>query len=104
MRVELRRGLRLSELRAAYIRAKAHVPSVEVPSWLGLLWEKASLWRVIRLRQTRRDLARFWVGVAWRLRHGRVEALLRVDQLALNALREIRLAAGFLNALLTAGS
>jgi len=80
------------------------MPSIEVPSKLSLLREKVSVLRVSRLRQTRRDLAKFWIGVRWRLRHGRSEALLRVDQIALNALREIRLAAGFLIALAMAES
>lgn len=103
-RAGLHRGLRISELQAAYIRAKAHVPSIEVPSRLSLFWEKDPLFRVSRLRQTRRDLAKFWIGVGWHLRHGRIEVLLRLDRIALNTLREIRLASGFLIALATAGS
>lgn len=103
MRAGLRRSLRISEIRAAYVRAQARIPSIEVPSRLSLLWERVSLLRVSRLRQTRRDLTRFWVGVRWRLRHGRIKVLLRVDQIALNVFREIRLAAAFLSALATAG-
>jgi hypothetical protein len=37
----------------------------------------------------------------WRLRHGRIEGLLRLDQIAVNAYRELRLASGFLMALVT---
>jgi hypothetical protein len=37
----------------------------------------------------------------WRLRHRRVAALLRLDEIALNAYRELRLASGFLRALVT---
>ena len=61
-----------------------------------------SLWRVSRLRETRRDLAKFWISVRWQVGHGRIEALLRLDRIALNALREIRLASGFFIELVTA--
>jgi hypothetical protein len=104
MRAELRRRLRISELQAAYVRVKAQMPSIEVPSRLGLLREQASLLRVSPLCQTRRDLARFWIAVRQQLRHGRVWALLRLDRIALNALREVRLTAGFLAALMTGES
>jgi hypothetical protein len=104
MRAEFRRGLRISDLQTAYIRAKARMPSIEVPSRLSLLRERTSLLRVSCLRQTRRDLARFWIGVRRQLRQDRIGTVLRIDRLALNALREIRLAAGFLMALMTAGA
>jgi hypothetical protein len=103
MRAE-RRRLRISELQAAYVRAKAQIPSIDVPSRLSLFREQASLLRVSHLRQTRRDLARFWIAVRRQFRHGRFWTLLRVDRIALNALREIRLAAGFLTAMTTGGS
>jgi hypothetical protein len=67
-----------------------------------LLWESISLWRVSRLRETRGDLAKFWNSVRWQVGHGRIEALLRLDRIALNALREIRLASGFFIELVTA--
>jgi hypothetical protein len=102
MRAEVRRGLGISELQAAYMRARAHVPSIAVPSRFSLLWESVSLWRVSRLRETRRDLAKFWISVRWQVGHGRIEALLRLDRIALNALREIRLASGFFIELATA--
>ena len=102
IRAELQRGLRISELQSAYIRAKAHMPSIEVPSRLSLLWEKLALFRVSGLRQTRRDLAKFWMGMRWGLRHGRIQVLLRLDRIVLNALQEVRLASGFLIALVTA--
>ncbi len=101
MRRELRRGLRLGELQAAYVRVKAQWPSIQVPSRLRLAWERMSLWQVSRGRQTRRDLLRFWIGLRWHVRRGRIAALLRVDQIAWNALREFRLATGFLIAMMT---
>jgi len=103
IRAEFRRRLRISDLRAAYIRAKARMPSIEVPSRMSLYRERASLLRVSCVRQTRRDLARFWIGVRRQFRHGRIGTALRIDRLALHAMREIRLAASFLAALMTAG-
>jgi radical SAM superfamily enzyme YgiQ (UPF0313 family) len=104
MRAMLRRGPRTSELQAAYVRAKARMPSIEVPSRLRLFREQASLLRVSRLRRTRRDLARYWIAVRRQFRRGRIRTLLRIDRIALNAFREIRLAAGFLAALMTGES
>jgi radical SAM superfamily enzyme YgiQ (UPF0313 family) len=95
------RRLRISELRAAYLRAKAQMPSIKVPSRLRLLWEQVALFRASPLCDSRRDLTRFWIQMRWRLRHGRIEGLLRLDRIALNAYRELRLASGFLRALVT---
>jgi radical SAM superfamily enzyme YgiQ (UPF0313 family) len=100
LRAELGRRPRILEIQAAYARAMAHMPSAAVPSRLRLLWEQASLLRVNRLRQTRRDLATFWSDLRRRLRRGQIGALLRIDRITLNALREICLASGFLNALM----
>jgi hypothetical protein len=69
-----------------------------------LFREQASPLRVSRLRQTRRDLARFWIAVRRQFRHGQIRTVLRIDRIALNALREIRLAARFLAALMTGES
>jgi radical SAM superfamily enzyme YgiQ (UPF0313 family) len=104
MRTELRRGLRISDLQAAYIRAKARMPSIEVPSRLRLIRERASFLRVSSLRRTRRDLAKFWIRVRRQFRQHRIGTVLRIDRLALNALREVRLAGGFLIALMRAGA
>jgi hypothetical protein len=71
------------------------------PSRLSLLWEEVALFRASQLCDSRRDLARFWVRMWWRLRNGRVEGILRLDQIAVNAYRELRLASGFLTALVT---
>ena len=101
MRAELRRSLRISELQLAYARAKACMPSIQVPSRLSLLREKVSVWQVSHLRETRRDLARFWIRMRRAVRQRRLRVLLRVDSIALNAFREMRLAAGFLIAVAT---
>ena len=90
-----------SDLQAAYTRAKAWMPSIEVPSRLSLFRERASLLRVSGLRRTRRDLARFWIGVRRQLRQGQIGIVLWTGRIALNALRELRLAAGFVTALMT---
>jgi radical SAM superfamily enzyme YgiQ (UPF0313 family) len=97
----MRGGPRVSDLRMAYLRAKAQMPSIEVPSRLSLLWEQIGLFRKNQLCNSRRDLARFWIRIRWQARHGRLKGLLRLDQIALNAYRELRLASGFLVALVT---
>jgi hypothetical protein len=104
MRADVRGRLQISEIQAAYVRAKARMPSIEVPSRLSLFREQTSLFRVSRLRQTRRDLARFWIAVRRQFRQSQIGTLLRVDRIVLNALREVRLAIGFLTALMTGGS
>jgi radical SAM superfamily enzyme YgiQ (UPF0313 family) len=99
MRSDLGRGLRISELQAVYARAKLHMPSIEVPSRLSLLKDNLSLLRVNPLLHTRGDLTTFWASVHRCLSQRRIEAVLRLDRLVLNGLREIRLAVGFLLAL-----
>jgi radical SAM superfamily enzyme YgiQ (UPF0313 family) len=99
MRAELARSLRISELRTAYVRAKSAIPAIEVPSRLRLLEVKLSVLQASRLRETRSDLHGFWDRLRERLRKGRVDALLRLDRIALNALREVRITAGFFVAL-----
>lgn len=99
MREELTRSLRVSELRTAYLRAKSVFPGIEVPSRLRLLKTKLSVLQASRLRETRSDLHCYWDRLRARLRKGRVDALLRFDRIALNALREVRITAGFFVAL-----
>jgi hypothetical protein len=99
MREDLSRSLRVSELRTAYLRAKASIPGIEVPSRLRLLKAKLSVLQASRLRETRSDLHCYWDRLRERLRQGRVDALLRFDRIALNALREVRLTAAFFVAL-----
>jgi hypothetical protein len=101
MQAGLHRSLRLSELQTAYANVRASLPSVRVPSRFVLLRDRLSVRRAAYLRETRRDLALFWRSTLARLRRGRVDALLRLDRLALNALREVRLATGFVIALAT---
>jgi radical SAM superfamily enzyme YgiQ (UPF0313 family) len=101
MGVGLKRGLRIADLQAAYQRVKAQLPSLEVPSRVQLAWARISLWHVSQLRQTRLDLTRFWLRLRWRLRYRRTKVLTRPHEIAWNVLREFRLAAGFLLALLT---
>ncbi len=101
MRASLHRSLRISELQTAYERAKARVPSIEVPSRLSLMRKKLSVVQVSRLRETRDDLSNYWTNVRHRIRRGRLEVLFRIDRMALNLLREVRLTTGFLIALAT---
>jgi radical SAM superfamily enzyme YgiQ (UPF0313 family) len=97
MRVELRRGLKASDLQAAYASVKAHVPTIKVPSRLN----RASPLRVNPFRETRSDLAAYWKEIGRKVRCRRIGVLLQVGSIALNALREARLTAGFLIALTT---
>ena len=104
MQTELRRSLRISDIQTAYERAKADMPSIEVPSRLALLRAKISLSNASGLRDTRRDLLRFWISIRRQLRQGRPEVLLRVDRVVFNALREVHLTTAFIVALTTAGA
>ena len=52
----------------------------------------------------KRDLAKFWIAAGRQFRNGRIGILLQIDRIALNGLREIRLSAGFLTALITGQS
>jgi radical SAM superfamily enzyme YgiQ (UPF0313 family) len=104
MRPEDRRNPRIREIRAAYVRAKTRMPSIEVPSMLSVFREQASLLRVSRFRTTRRGEARFWLAIRRHFRNRQMGELLRIDRMALNGAREIRLAAGFLTALITGES
>jgi len=90
-----------TEKRVRDLRAKAQAPSIRVPSRVSLLWDQVALFRVSHLCNSRRDLSRFWIRMRWGLRHGRIKGLLRWDRIALNAYRELRLASGFLMALVT---
>lgn len=99
IRSGMRRRLRVTDLQAAYLRAKARMPSIQVPSRFHLLWEQIALFRASQPCDSRRDLARFWIRTRWLLRHRRIEGLLRLDQIALNGYRELRLVSGFLVAL-----
>ncbi len=100
IRSGMRRRLRVTDLRAAYLRAKGQMPSIKVPSRFSLWWEQVALFRASQICDSRRDLARFWIRTRWLPGHGRMEALLRrVDQIALNGYRELRLASAFLMAL-----
>jgi len=103
MRKELRRDLRIRELQLAYARAKSHMPSVEVPSRLRLVLEGSASFHASRLLGSRGELAQFWTDIRRRLREGRIEALLRVDRIVWNGVRESLLAVEFMSALISRG-
>jgi hypothetical protein len=100
-RAELRGCKRISDLQAACAHAQTGMRSVEAPSSLSPSRERASLLRVSRFRRTRRDLAKFWIALRRQVRRGHIGAALRVDRIALTALREFRLAITFLAAMMT---
>jgi hypothetical protein len=68
--------------------------------WLAMRGHGAPF-RMSQLCDSRRDLARFWVRTGWLLACWRIEALLRLDPIAVNAYRERRLASRFLMAPVT---
>jgi radical SAM superfamily enzyme YgiQ (UPF0313 family) len=49
--------------------------------------------------ESRSEFARYWQGLRDRVKRGRIDALLRVDRIALHALREARITVGFFVAL-----
>lgn len=99
MGAELRRRVRISDLRAAYLAVKAYAPAIKVPSRLRLLVQRTSLIQVSPFRQTRSDLAAYWRGIAQKARRGRIEVLFQAGTIALRAAQEARLMASFLTAL-----
>jgi hypothetical protein len=101
IREELRRSPRLAELQLAYARARSRFPNVHVPTRLQLAFERVASFRASQRWGSRMDLALFWMDLRRRLRKGRIEALWRMDRILINAVREARLAAEFLAALMT---
>jgi hypothetical protein len=86
-------------MRTAYERARAALPQIEVPSRLRILKDRLSVVRVSDFHRSRADLSNYWRSVRDRLKRGRIDVLLRLDRIVLNALREVRVAAGFFVAL-----
>ncbi len=82
--------LKPADLQAAYRRAKAHCPSLRVPSKLHLFWAKWSPLLVPGKVYTRRDLAAFWSTVRERW-HERRWVRIPVLQLPFNLLRDAQL-------------
>lgn len=99
MGAELRRRIRISDLRAAYFAAKAYAPSIQVPSRLRLLVQRTSVIRVSPFCQTRSDLAAYWRGLAEKAQRGRVELIFEAGAIALKVLQEAHLMTSFLIAL-----
>jgi radical SAM superfamily enzyme YgiQ (UPF0313 family) len=99
IRADWSRTIRISEMRTAYERARAALPQIEVPSRLRILKDRLSVVRVSDFHHSRADLSNYWRSVRDRLKRGRIDVLLRLDRIVLNALREVRVAAGFFVAL-----
>lgn len=100
MGAELRRRIRVCDLQAAYSAVKAYAPTVKIPSRLRLLVQRVSLTRVSPFRQTRTDLAAYWRELEQKARRGRIRLVLETGVIAVKALQEARLMAGFLIALI----
>jgi len=87
--------LKLSDLQAAYLRAKEHFPSLHVPSKVHLFWAKYSPLLVQNKVYTRADLQAFWTSVRqrWDDRHW---FRIPIHKVPLNLLRDLQLSVLFL--------
>jgi radical SAM superfamily enzyme YgiQ (UPF0313 family) len=87
--------LKLSDLQAAYLRAKEHFPSLHVPSKVHLFWAKWSPLLVQNKVYTRADLHAFWTNVRqrWDDQHW---FRIPIHKVPLNLLRDLQLSALFL--------
>jgi radical SAM superfamily enzyme YgiQ (UPF0313 family) len=87
--------LKLSDLQAAYQRAKEHFPSLHVPSKVHLFWAKWSPLLVQNKVYTRADLHAFWTNVRqrWDEQHW---FRIPIHKVPLNLLRDLQLSALFL--------
>jgi radical SAM superfamily enzyme YgiQ (UPF0313 family) len=87
--------LKLSDLQAAYQRAKEHFPSLHVPSKVHLFWAKWSPLLVQNKVYTRADLHAFWTNVRqrWDDQHW---FRIPIHKVPLNLLRDLQLSALFL--------
>lgn len=82
--------LNLSDLQLAYLRAKAHYPTLRVPSKLTLFWAKWSPVLASNMVYTRGDLDGFWRGVKERWAERRWFRI-PVHQVAFNLFRDAQL-------------
>jgi len=72
IREEVHRNLHAAELQIAHIRAKAHFPSLRVPSRLTLRLRNVNFGIAARITDSRADLQQFWDRTRERLRQGQV--------------------------------
>ncbi len=86
--------LKLSDLQLAYVRAKAHFPSLRVPSKLNLLWAKWYPLLAPKRVYTRADLDSFWKAVEQRWRERRWFQI-PPHRVAFNLFRDAQLSAMF---------
>jgi radical SAM superfamily enzyme YgiQ (UPF0313 family) len=90
IRQEADRSLRAAELRIAYIRARAHVPELKVPSQLTLALRDFNLTLAKRITYSRYDLQKFWNGTWRSWRRGRFFKILP-HRILLNFVRDVQL-------------
>ena len=82
--------LNLADLQLAYLRAKAHYPTLRVPSKLTLFWAKWSPVLASNMVYTRADLDGFWHGVKERWAERRWFRI-PLHQVAFNLFRDAQL-------------
>jgi len=85
----------VADLQAAYLRAKEHFPSLNVPSKVHLFWAKWSPLFVQNSVYTRADLKAFWAVVRQRW-HEQRWFRIPVHKVPLNLLRDVQLSLLFL--------
>lgn len=102
MRGELNRSLHAAELQLAHMRARIHVPDLQVPSRLTLAFRHLNFNVAKRITYTRTDLNQFWrkTRERWSRRQ-----FLRIypHRVFINMLRDVQLMVLFAAALMRGG-
>jgi hypothetical protein len=99
IRQEAGRSLQAAELRLAYLRAKAQVPDLGIPSRMSLMLRDFNLALAKRVTYSRGDLKRFWSRTWGNLRRRQLFSI-RPHRILLNFVRDIQLFVLFMRALM----
>jgi radical SAM superfamily enzyme YgiQ (UPF0313 family) len=98
IRQEANRSLHAAELRLAYLRAKAHVPDLCIPSRLTFALRDFNLTLAKRVTYSRADLQGFW-NRTWKSWRKRQLFKIRPHRILLNFMRDVQLLVLFMRAL-----
>ena len=99
IRQEAGRSLQAAELRLAYLRTKAQVPDLGIPSRMSLMLRDFNLALAKRVTYSRGDLKRFWSRTWGNLRRRQLFSI-RPHRILLNFVRDIQLFVLFMRALM----
>jgi len=99
IRKEANRSLRAAELRLAYLRTKAHVPDLGIPSNLAFVLHDFNLALAKRVTYSRSDLRRFW-NRTWKSWRRRQIFRIHPHRIVLNFVRDIQLLVMFMRELM----